>query len=88
MDKEKLKDKLIITRGPRGCEYMDEICPVSEVDGVKDYSGAGDTFLAGFSYEYIAGYSKNNPITSVYLAIEYAQHCATIVVQKHGVTTI
>tara|TARA_R110002020_G_scaffold259538_1_gene473465 strand:+ start:1476 stop:2252 length:777 start_codon:yes stop_codon:yes gene_type:complete len=88
INKEKLKDKLIITRGSRGCEYMDEICPVPEVDGVKDYSGAGDTFLAGFAHEYINRYTDNHPITSVYLAIEYAQECATIVVQKHGVATI
>ena len=88
IDKENLKDKLIITRGSRGCEYMDEICPVPTVDGVKDYSGAGDTFLAGFSHEYIEKYNKIHPITSAYLAIEYAQECATIVVQKHGVATI
>ena len=52
-----------------------------QVDGVKDYSGAGDTFLSGFAHRYME--TKN--ITS---AINYAQECATIVVQKHGVATI
>jgi sugar/nucleoside kinase (ribokinase family) len=48
---------------------------------VKDYSGAGDTFFAGFVYDYL----KSKDIKS---AINYAQECATIVVQKHGVATI
>jgi bifunctional ADP-heptose synthase (sugar kinase/adenylyltransferase) len=81
IDDKKLDDKLIITRGSEGCQYKDKIYPVPQVDGVKDYSGAGDTFLAGFAYQYM----KTKNIKS---AINYAQECATIVVQKHGVATI
>lgn len=81
IDEDKLKDKLIITRGSDGCQYQDELYPVPQVDGVKDYSGAGDTFLSGFAYQYMN--TKN-----VMSAINYAQECATIVVQKHGVATI
>tara|TARA_R110000824_G_scaffold8701_1_gene39339 strand:+ start:526 stop:1281 length:756 start_codon:yes stop_codon:yes gene_type:complete len=81
IDEEKLNNKLIITRGSDGCQYKDEIYPVPRVDGVKDYSGAGDTFLAGFAYQYMNTKDIN-------LAINYAQECATIVVQKHGVATI
>tara|TARA_R100000005_G_C5002411_1_gene210046 strand:+ start:6609 stop:7391 length:783 start_codon:yes stop_codon:yes gene_type:complete len=90
IDREKLRHKLIITLGSKGCQYIESVYPVPKVDGVKDYSGAGDTFLAAFSHEYINGSSERhiNPRTSVYLAIEYAQKCATIVVQKHGVATI
>ena len=81
MDCKILKDKLIITKGPKGCQYKNEIYPVPEVDGVKDYSGAGDTFLSGFAHQYL----KTNDIGK---SINYAQECATIVVQKHGVATI
>ena len=81
IDEEKLNNKLIITRGSDGCQYKDKIYSVPQVDGVKDYSGAGDTFLAGFAYQYM----KTKDIK---LAINYAQECATIVVQKHGVATI
>ena len=74
------EDKLIITRGGKGCEYMGKVFAVNKVH-VKDVSGAGDTFMAGLVSEYI----KNEDIVS---AIEFAQECATRVVQKHGVSTI
>jgi rfaE bifunctional protein kinase chain/domain len=47
----------------------------------KDVSGAGDTFLAGL----VAEYAKTQNIEQ---AIEFAQECTTIVVQKLGVSTI
>tara|TARA_R110000796_G_scaffold201517_2_gene317709 strand:+ start:395 stop:1150 length:756 start_codon:yes stop_codon:yes gene_type:complete len=81
IDEEKLYDKLIVTRGSDGCQYQDKMYSVLQVDGVKDYSGAGDTFLSGFAYQYMN--TKN-----IKSAINYAQECATIVVQKHGVATI
>ena len=48
----------------------------------SDVSGAGDTFLAGLVYKYI---SNGNDIEK---SIDYAQECATTVVQQAGVTTI
>jgi bifunctional ADP-heptose synthase (sugar kinase/adenylyltransferase) len=81
VDERELVEKLIITRGSEGCQYQNKVYSVPQVDGVKDYSGAGDTFLSGFAHRYME--TKN--ITS---AINYAQECATIVVQKHGVATI
>jgi sugar/nucleoside kinase (ribokinase family) len=48
---------------------------------VKDVSGAGDTFLSGLVVEYVR--TKN-----IESAIEFAQQCTTIVVQKSGVSTI
>ena len=74
------EDKLIITRGKKGCEYMGEEFLVKEVH-VKDVSGAGDTFMAGLVCEYI----KSKDIKK---AINFAQKCSTKVVQKHGVATI
>ena len=75
-----LQDKLIVTKGKDGCEYMGETFKVKEVP-VKDVSGAGDTFLAGLVQNYIT----NGDIRS---AIKFAQLCTEKVVQKHGVTTI
>ena len=73
-------DKMIVTIGSKGCKYREEIYPVPEVS-VKDVSGAGDTFLAGLVIEYL----KSNNIKK---AIEFANKCATKVVQKRGVAII
>ena len=54
--------------------------PVKEVS-VRDVSGAGDTFLAGLVVKYI----ETNDIRK---SIKFAQECATVVVQKHGVATL
>lgn len=71
---------LIVTKGPYGCVYQEKVYPVDKVE-VKDTSGAGDTFLAALSVKYIE--TKN-----IDKAIEFANKCATIVVQKQGVVTI
>ena len=75
-----LINKLIITRGSKGCEYKNKLYPVPKVP-IKDVSGAGDTFLAGLTVEYL----KNNNIEQ---AIKFANKCATRVVQKRGVAII
>lgn len=77
---ESIKNKTIITRGKYGCDYQGKNFPTQEVP-VKDVSGAGDTFLAGLVVEYV----KTKNIIS---AIEFAQKCTTIVVQKTGISTI
>ena len=75
----KLANKVIITRGPNGCEYRDHIYAVPPVE-VKDTSGAGDTFIAAFACSYMK--TSNIPESIV-----FANHCATKVVQKRGVST-
>tara|TARA_B100000287_G_scaffold150169_1_gene141945 strand:+ start:83 stop:841 length:759 start_codon:yes stop_codon:yes gene_type:complete len=82
IDWDKFDDKLIVTLGEKGCMYKGINYPVPKVTSVKDLSGAGDTFLAGLVYKYI---SNGNDIDK---SIEYAQECATKVVQQAGVTTI
>ena len=54
--------------------------PVEDVN-VKDVSGAGDTFMSGLVTEMVR--AKN-----ISQAINFAQECATKVVQKLGVCTI
>ena len=75
-----LKSKTIITRGKYGCDYQGKNYPTVDVS-VKDVSGAGDTFLAGLVVEY----SRSQDINK---AIQFAQECTTIVIQKSGVSTI
>jgi len=73
-------DKTIITCGDAGCLFRGDRYLVEKVP-IKDLSGAGDTFLAGLVVEYL----KSDDIVK---AINFAQECTTIVVQKHGVSTI
>jgi D-beta-D-heptose 7-phosphate kinase/D-beta-D-heptose 1-phosphate adenosyltransferase len=75
-----LEKKLIITLSDKGCKYQDKIFTVPKVQ-IKDVSGAGDTFISGLVAEYVR--TKN-----IEMSIKFAQDCATIVVQKKGVTTI
>ena len=48
---------------------------------IKDTSGAGDTFLAGLVYEYIAS-------RDIHKAMQFANECATKVVQMKGVNVV
>ena len=80
LQNSKLFNKTIITKGNRGCDYQHKNYPTQEV-AVKDVSGAGDTFLSGLVVEY----TRSRDILS---AINFAQDCTTIVVQKSGVSTI
>ena len=75
-----IEEKLIVTLGPQGARHNGTIYSVPKVD-IKDTSGAGDTFVAALVSEYID--SKD-----IGKAIEYANRCSTVVVQKKGVATI
>ena len=71
---------LIVTQGSKGCFYKDRSFEVPLVE-VKDVSGAGDTFISAFCYKYLL-------TESVDVSINFANECATKVVQKRGVTTL
>ena len=73
-------DKLIVTLGARGCMYGEKFYPTEKVE-VYDLSGAGDTFHAALVSKYLE--TKN-----IERAIEYANNCATKVVQRRGVALI
>lgn len=75
-----IKEKLIVTRGPYGCDYNGVNYPTKDV-GVKDVAGAGDSFLAGLIFKYIQTNSIEN-------SIQFANRCSTQVVQKKGVSVI
>jgi bifunctional ADP-heptose synthase (sugar kinase/adenylyltransferase) len=71
--------KLIITMGSGGAKHNEIIYPVEKVE-IKDTSGAGDTFVAGCVTEFLR--TKN-----IADSINFANACATKVVQKKGVST-
>lgn len=79
MSKEIL-NKTIRTNGPEGCYFQNKQYPVNKIE-VKDSSGAGDTFFAGL----ISSYIDTNNIEE---SINFANSCASKVVQEKGVTTI
>mgnify|MGYP003154134842 CR=1 FL=1 len=78
---DKIKDKLIITYGDKGCYYKDELYPPPRKVEARDLSGAGDTFISAFSVSMV----KNNDVNK---SIDFAQECACDVVTKRGVVTI
>ncbi len=75
-----LKDKMIITLGGGGAQYQGKIFPVDKVE-VKDVAGAGDTFIAGL----VVKYSETQSIAD---SIDFANQCATLAVQKRGVSIV
>tara|TARA_R100000700_G_C3168601_1_gene143525 strand:- start:1714 stop:2079 length:366 start_codon:yes stop_codon:yes gene_type:complete len=75
-----INDRLIVTKGPKGCVYRDKFYPVPLVE-VKDTSGAGDTFISGLCFKFC----KTKDIDE---SIKFANICATQAVQKKGVVTI
>jgi D-beta-D-heptose 7-phosphate kinase/D-beta-D-heptose 1-phosphate adenosyltransferase len=75
-----IEDKMIITLSSKGCQHKGKFYPVEKVQ-IRDVSGAGDTFLSGLVSEFIL-------TKDIEKAIRFAQECATIVVQKPGVSTI
>jgi D-glycero-beta-D-manno-heptose-7-phosphate kinase len=76
---------IITTKGKLGAELnmfgQTKLFSIKEEHDVRDLSGAGDTFIAGF----VADYIKSNDICS---AIEYANKCAAWVVTQKGVAII
>jgi bifunctional ADP-heptose synthase (sugar kinase/adenylyltransferase) len=77
---DEIRKIMIVTQGSKGCFYQETCYNVPLVE-VKDVSGAGDTFLASFSYKYLL-------TENVDKSIDFANQCATQVVQKRGVSTI
>jgi len=74
---DKVKHKLIITRGGDGCDLNGMNYPTRKAE-IRDVVGAGDTFISALT----AGYLKTNDIA---LSIVFANECATHVIQKRGV---
>tara|TARA_Y100001938_G_scaffold151066_1_gene245631 strand:- start:5021 stop:5737 length:717 start_codon:yes stop_codon:yes gene_type:complete len=72
---------VIVTDGKNGATYNGKTYPVNNKVKVSDVSGAGDTFFAGLAYKYI----ETGDISE---SINFANFCASKVVQERGVTSI
>jgi D-beta-D-heptose 7-phosphate kinase/D-beta-D-heptose 1-phosphate adenosyltransferase len=73
-----LLKRVILTLDGDGSSYMGEIVPTTKVDSA-DISGAGDTFIAGFTTKYIE--TKN-----ILESMKWANYCAGQVVKEKGVS--
>jgi len=69
-------ENLIVTLGGQGARYRGKIYPAPRVE-VSDVCGAGDTFLAALTYQYLT----TGDIES---AIEFANTAGSITVQHRG----
>lgn len=72
-----LCSQLIVTLGSEGASYQNKLFPTGKVE-VTDVCGAGDTFLAALTYEYLN-------VEDMSAAIEFANKAATVTVQHSGV---
>ena len=77
---DELKEKTIVTLGPKGAMYIDVLYPSPHPKETIDVSGAGDTFLAAFVTKYLETEDVNVSIT-------FANKMSAIVVSKRGVAT-
>lgn len=77
---QKILAKTIVTLSSQGCIHDGQIYSVQKVD-VKDNTGAGDTFLAGLAVKFCQ-------TGDIEKAINYANKCATYVVQRKGTTVV
>ena len=77
---EWIVEKLIITLDKDGCKHNGIMYPTKQVE-IMDISGAGDTFVAGFTTKYL----ENSDVIE---SIKFGNDCASQVVQKRGVTII
>lgn len=80
LNKNLTSTNIITTLGSNGAVYKEKHFPVAEV-AVRDTSGAGDSFVAGFVYSYLK-------TENIWDSIEVANECATQVVQKKGTAKI
>ncbi len=77
---ETLRNKIIHTRGPEGCEFQGKNYPVEKCE-IRDTSGAGDSFMAAWVAECLV-------TASIEKSIEAANLAASRVVKTRGVGVI
>lgn len=72
-----ISSKTVITLGIKGCIFKGITYPPLKKIATIDVSGAGDTFLAAFSAQYL----QTRDVVS---SIDFAQKCCCQVIQKRG----
>lgn len=77
-ESEWLFEKIILTLDGDGSVYKGELVPTTKVESA-DISGAGDTYVAGFTVKYIE-------TKDVLQSMKWANYCAGEVVKEKGVS--
>jgi sugar/nucleoside kinase (ribokinase family) len=72
------KDHLIVTHGSHGAEWDGQSFPAETAGDVTDVCGAGDTFLAALTYQFLVTNSMSD-------AVKFANKAAAVTVQHVGV---
>lgn len=72
------KEHLIVTHGDKGAEWNDWVYPAETAGDVTDVCGAGDTFLAALTYQFLVTNSMPD-------AIKFANKASAVTVQHVGV---
>ena len=82
-DRWSINDSLIVTLGDRGAMYKtgrdpkhETVYPCPKVE-VVDITGAGDTFLSAFTFEFLRSHNHS-------MAIDFANRASSITVQHFG----
>jgi D-beta-D-heptose 7-phosphate kinase/D-beta-D-heptose 1-phosphate adenosyltransferase len=77
---KKLKKKLIVTLGDKGCKLNNKVYSTDPVI-IRDIVGAGDTFISSMVLKYLQ-------TQDIEKSIRFANMCATLIVQQKGVNQI
>ena len=77
---KRIRKNLIVTLGSHGALHNNVTYPVKKVE-IKDVAGAGDTFISALAVKF-------TETGSISESIEFANNCATKVVQKRGVSIL
>jgi D-beta-D-heptose 7-phosphate kinase/D-beta-D-heptose 1-phosphate adenosyltransferase len=73
-------EKFLITLGSQGCLHDGILYPSQKPQTTIDVSGAGDTFVASFTYKMLESNNLNE-------SLRFANEMSSIVVSKRGVAT-
>jgi len=77
---KKLLSNIIVTLGEGGCRYREKTYPVRNVE-IKNLCSAGDQFHASFAVKYLE-------LGDVHKALEFANECSTITVQRKAISPV
>ncbi len=81
--------KIIVTLGGDGVMYDGHTFPMPESIQTIDISGAGDTFMCGFVYEFMKQYNDDKYCPHIVSnAIKFAQKCSLSAVKQRGISCI
>ena len=79
---------IIHKMGAKGCSVNGQLVPQTHPHAVRDVSGAGDVFMAGFIHWWLMMAPNSDPDTRLIRAAEFANHVAGISVEYVGTKVV